>query len=140
MNLLQKENTSTEVSMLIIDTSILIEHFRKKDKSKTTFYNLSNHNLCITSITYYEILAGFKTANEEFITNLVDLIPILNFDKKAAVFASNIYYELRKKNKLIDVPDILIAGIALANEMKIATLNKKHFRRIKGLDIFEFGK
>ena len=119
--------------MLIIDTSILIEHFRKKDKIKTSLYRISNQNLCITSITYFEIMSGFRNVDVSFMTELVDLFPILNFEKKAAYFASRIYYELRSINKLIDIPDILIAGTALANNLKLATLNKRHFSRIKGL-------
>jgi predicted nucleic acid-binding protein len=31
--------------------------------------------------------------------------------------------------------DILIAGIALANEMGVATHNIDHFRRVKGLSV-----
>jgi len=33
------------------------------------------------------------------------------------------------------MPDIMIAGTALQNNMPLATLNRKHFERISGLKI-----
>jgi tRNA(fMet)-specific endonuclease VapC len=42
---------------------------------------------------------------------------------------------LKATNKLIEVPDIFIGATALSNNMKIATLNKRHFERIAGLVI-----
>ena len=46
--------------MILLDSSILIDLFRKKDKEKTQFYLLSQSysDLCISSITYYEIGVG----------------------------------------------------------------------------------
>lgn len=44
---------------------------------------------------------------------------------------------LKSSNKLIEIPDIFIGATALANNMGIATLNKKHFERIPGLSIVE---
>lgn len=46
--------------MILLDSSILIELFRKKDKSKTRFYSLSKtySDLSISSITFYEIGIG----------------------------------------------------------------------------------
>ncbi len=42
--------------MILLDSSILIELFRKQDKTKTVFYKLSqtNDDFCISSITHYE--------------------------------------------------------------------------------------
>jgi tRNA(fMet)-specific endonuclease VapC len=42
---------------------------------------------------------------------------------------------LKKDSKLIEIPDILIAATAQANQLKLATLNKKHFERINSLEI-----
>ena len=36
---------------------------------------------------------------------------------------------------MIDLADILIAATSLSNDIPIATLNLKHFGRIKGLEI-----
>jgi predicted nucleic acid-binding protein len=36
---------------------------------------------------------------------------------------------------MIEIPDMLIGATAKANNLKLATLNKKHFERIKNLEI-----
>jgi predicted nucleic acid-binding protein len=42
---------------------------------------------------------------------------------------------LRKENLLIEFRDIFIAATCLVNHLPIKTINKKHFERIKGLEI-----
>ena len=59
-------------------------------------------------------------------------------EKKEYEKAIEIYKNLKLKNKLIELPDIVIAATAVANNLKIATLNKKHFDRIEGLIIHNF--
>jgi predicted nucleic acid-binding protein len=36
---------------------------------------------------------------------------------------------------MIDLADILIGATALTHDIPLATLNRKHFERIKGLEI-----
>jgi len=36
------------------------------------------------------------------------------------------------------MPDLLIGAIALHENIPLATLNKKHFQRIPGLELLEF--
>lgn len=54
--------------MILLDSSILIELFRKKDKKKTTFYRLSEeyNELFISSITYYEIGVGNRKSHYDY--------------------------------------------------------------------------
>ncbi|MBO9618779.1 MAG: type II toxin-antitoxin system VapC family toxin [Niabella sp.] len=60
---------------------------------------------------------------------------MLPFDKFVAKVAVDINKELKRKRKLIDIADLFIAATALANNLPLATLNKKHFDRIDNLDI-----
>lgn len=43
--------------------------------------------------------------------------------------------QLKKISKQIDIPDLMIAACAISNRLKLATLNAKHFGRIKELEI-----
>jgi tRNA(fMet)-specific endonuclease VapC len=54
---------------------------------------------------------------------------------KPALIDTDIYAALRKNGVLIDDIDILIAGIALANNLMLVTHNTSHFSRIDGLEI-----
>ena len=125
--------------MILLDSSILIELFRKKDKEKTLFYSLAKtyKTLCISSITYYEIGIGNRKSHSDYWEKLSENLRILPFDKECSDNAITIYLDLLKANKMIDLADILIGATALTHNLPIATLNDKHFNRIKGLEIIK---
>ena len=125
--------------MILLDSSILIELFRKKDKEKTLFYSLAKtfKTLCISSITYYEIGIGNRKSHFDYWDILSENLRILPFDKECSDNAITIYLDLLKANKMIDLADILIGATALTHNLPIATLNDKHFNRIKGLEIIK---
>jgi tRNA(fMet)-specific endonuclease VapC len=125
--------------MILLDSSILIELFRKKEKDKTIFYSLakSNKTLCISTITYYEIGIGNRKSHMDYWEKLSKNLRILPFDKECSDTAISIYLDLLKKNKMIDLADILIGATAVTHNIPIATLNEKHFSRIKTLEIIK---
>ena len=125
--------------MILLDSSILIELFRKQDKAKTLFYKLSqtSEELCISCITHYEIGIGNRKSHEEYWGSLSENLRVIPFDKACSNSAVAIYSELLKANKMIDLADILIGATAVAYSIPIATLNVKHFDRIKGLEIIK---
>ncbi|MDA3879448.1 MAG: type II toxin-antitoxin system VapC family toxin [Prolixibacteraceae bacterium] len=125
--------------MILLDSSILIELFRKNDKEKTLFYSLAKTNniLCISTITYYEIGIGNRKSHVDYWEKLTENLRILPFDRECSENAIAIYLDLLKSNKMIDLADILIGATALSHNIPIATLNDKHFNRIKGLEIIK---
>ena len=125
---------------VLLDSSVLIEMFRKKDKEKTLFFNLSlsYRDLCISSITYYEIGIGNRRSHTDYWELLSENLNLIPLDKVCSTSAVKIYLDLLKRNKMIDLADILIGATAIANNIPIATLNVKHFERIDGLEILKF--
>jgi len=126
-----------EKEIVCLDTSILIDFYRKKVKEKSVFFQLTTkYNLFAVSIvTEYEIMIGADVGQAEFWASFFDRVTILPFDKAASDIAIEITKYLKATNKLIEVPDIFIGATALSNNMQIATLNKKHFERIPELVI-----
>ena len=55
--------------------------------------------------------------------------------RRACIEAARIYADLLERGELIPDGDILIAGIALANDCVVVTNNLEHFSRIKGLGV-----
>jgi tRNA(fMet)-specific endonuclease VapC len=123
--------------MILLDSSVLIELFRKKDKQKSFFYQLSQSedDFAISIITHYEVLRGINDFQEDFWSDFMALIQILPFDVDSSKEAIKIYNDLKKMNKLIDLADILIAATALTHNISLATLNIDHFSRVKGLNL-----
>ena len=125
--------------MILLDSSVLIELFRKKDKKKTLFYSISQSysDLCISSITYYEVGIGNRKSHFDYWKKLSDKLSVIPFDKACSITAISIYTDLKSTNNMIDFADILIGATALTHNIPIATLNIKHFQRIKELELIE---
>jgi len=134
------------VTESLVDTDILSFYFRGDQKVLGKFNNyLKEFDVInISIITYYEILGGlkFKKAEkqikefEEFVNNNT----IIHISEESAKISGDIYADLRLKGITIGTSDILIAGIALENELTLITNNEKHYDPIQGLKIENWKK
>src|SRR4051812_31262103 len=117
--------------IFLLDTSILIEHFRKKDQTKTTLFQLTKagQRFAVSTVTEYEIYAGAFDNQIEFWNLFFQKMEVLPFDSKVAITASEIIIDLKKINKIIEAADLFIAATAVCHDIPCATLNKKHFER-----------
>ena len=124
--------------VVLLDTSILIDHIRKPDKEKTRFYELSQDNaLVISTITGFELLVGRNNKNATFTDHMLNDLTVLPFHQACMQRAVEIYHTLKMANQLIPPFDIFIAATALAYEIPVATMNTKHFNRIAALTLYK---
>jgi predicted nucleic acid-binding protein len=125
--------------MILLDTSVLIEMFRAKDKTATFFYRLStdNNDFAISILTHYEILRGCNSIQSIFWKNFLKNIKVIPFDLSSSNVAIEIYKLLKSQNQMIDLADLFIAATAIAHNLTLATLNLKHFSRIPNLHILK---
>ncbi len=109
----------------MIDTSILIDYFRKSDKANSRLIaHFKQYNqLYISSITAFEVYNGAAESLKQFWEEMRLRLIILDFDGKAAIKAAEIVGQLKAKRKTIDKPDLFIAATATVcqnlNRMKI---------------------
>lgn len=124
--------------MILLDTSILIEFYRKKEKSGTIFYKLfdENQKLSVSTITVFEIYRGATKQQEHLWDLIFEKITVLPFEEDAA----KLYQQLKSLNRLIDLPDLLIASIGISCDLPLATLNLRDFSRVPGLTLHQFQK
>ena len=121
---------------VLIDTSILIDHLRKGDKDRTTFFRAAQRFDCLVSaITEFEFRVGSTAANRDFVSALLDLTPVLPFDSPCVRTAAGIYGALRAVNRMIALPDLFIAATAVAHDLPLLTLNLTHFERVNTLTV-----
>jgi predicted nucleic acid-binding protein len=122
---------------VLVDTSIFIEYFRKENKKNTKLYWLreEGYEIVTSSICYFEYMSGSK--NGEFDTVLFKNIAVIDFDKEQAYIASQTFKDLKQRNALIEFRDILISSSAMALDIPLATLNRRHFERIEDLILLE---
>jgi tRNA(fMet)-specific endonuclease VapC len=126
-----------EDSMICLDTSILIDFFRKRKKENSVLYQLTKRHkvFAVSVITEYEIYTGSTNEQKVFWEGFFLDVTVLPFDSETNKNAVEIYKNLKQSNKLIEIPNIFIGAIAIKHKLKLATLNTKHFERIKDLEL-----
>lgn len=125
------------MNRVLLDTDMLSEILKGKDETvaRRSESYLSHYGKLITSaITVAEIVKGLhlKGRDDAMATFMHTLaaIEVLPLDESAGVIAGKIYAELDKTGRPIGRADPLIAGIAVANNLELATGNAKHFQQV----------
>jgi len=124
----------------LLDTNICVYFLRQNIKIIDKIMSVSADELAISCFNLAELLFGaynsdYVDKNLKRVRYIENTIEVIAFDKKAIDNFALIKTELKKQNNLIDDFDILIAAVALSNDMILVTNNVKHFERIPGLTI-----
>ena len=125
----------------ILDSDTLSYFFRRDIQvvSKVDKYLIEFGFVYISIIIYYEILNGllYKDANWQIhrFQEFVGCNSILPITRLSADASAQIYSGLRKSGKTISHNDVLIAGIAIVNDLILISNNTNHFERIQGLEL-----
>lgn len=124
---------------MVVDTNILIEHLRAKDKMSTTLHRVTDGGeLFLSVVTLYELYIGATSVEKKNdIIHITNNFKILSFTDHVATTAADIYQSLRSQHHVIEFRDIFIAATCIVHDLPILTLNKKHFARISGLKIIK---
>ncbi len=123
-----------------LDTNILTA-FLKNDlrvvKRISDYLNFFDQ-LTINIISYYEILRGLKDlGNDEKLKRFEKFIQeneLVSIRKETIEKGAEIYAYLKKEGNLIEDADILMAAIAIVEDLVLITNNISHFKRVKGLE------
>lgn len=133
-------------SLVMIDTDILSLFFRKHllVMKHVDEYLRQHEKLNISMITYYEVLSGLKHQDAKrqlpAFLNFATWHTILPLTQSACEIGSEIYAQQRKMGQTVDDIDILIASIALDNNLTLVTANQKHFNKINGLSTINWAE
>ena len=125
---------------ILVDTTILIDFLRKKKKEKSLLWKLREEYsyIAISAISVFELFAGATDEQKENdVQVLLKWFDIINLNEEIAEMCGKILIELRKSNKLIEYRDLFIGVSALFYDLKLVTLNIRHFDRIPELEIIK---
>ncbi len=98
--------------------------------------NVSKDQQYISTITIFEIVYGAEKSQRpnyhlnNLETILLPAVNIVGFDTKASYVCGRIRAELEKRGTPLDLADLEIASIAIANNLTLITNNVGHFKRI----------
>ena len=123
--------------MYLLDTNICIAIIKGNENVVSHFHK--KHESCyLATLVLAELYKGVYCSSkvERNLDNLqrfASLLPIIDFDEKAAIEFGKIQYELRKIGKPTGQLDALIAAVAICNNCILVTDNTRHFENISNL-------
>ena len=124
--------------LTFVDSFVLIEYFRKSKKENSFFYTLLNKNFQgfpASVVVHFEIYKGANDVQMIYWDNLFEDILIVPYNQSMNKKSLGIYQQLKKARKSIEFQDLIIAATALFSNSPLATINKKHFENIEGLEL-----
>lgn len=90
-------------------------------------------------ITQYELLHGlfYKDARTQLprVELLLSRHRVLPLTNESVRLSAAIYADMKRRGTPLAHTDVLIAGVALANGIQLATNNTRHFECIEGLQL-----
>ena|SRR5271165_1860084 len=128
--------------MTILDTNVVsaLMNDPPEDKVVAWLDSQARTSIWTTSITVFEVRSGLEIMPagkrqaklSEVFEKILDRLGqrIAVFDDEAARLAANLTAFRRKKGRVGELRDTMIAGIVLARQAAIATRNTAHFRDI----------
>ena len=126
---------------VLLDTDILslLRRGHKRVTQYATDYIVTYGCLTFTELTWYEVVRGYRAIGAHRQLEIFEAFcrhcDIFSLDHNSLDCAATIYADLRQRGELIGEVDILIAGIAVAHGMGVATRNVGHFSRIAGFRV-----
>lgn len=123
--------------MILVDTNVIIESLRGKKETVTLLEKIGLKNIAISTITEMELYIGARDKKElNFIKKRLKKIEIIDFDKKISKKSVELVFKFSKSHTL-DIPDSIIAATSLIYDLPLITYNKKDFKFIPDLKLYE---
>jgi len=129
------------MKLYILDTDTCSYIIRERPISVLErFRKLAMEQICISSVTYAELLYGVarsssKRINRPIVDDFVRHLDVIDWDTGAAEQYGQIRADLEARGEPVGAMDMMIAAHAKSIKAVLVTNNQKHFARIKGLKV-----
>jgi predicted nucleic acid-binding protein len=125
------------MSRRLLDSDIVSEIIKGKNATvaaRARAYLAEQGRFTTSAVSVAEIVYGFRRMGREdrvaqFEASL-DTAEVLPFDDPAARLAGRINADLERGGRIIGLPDVMIAAIALGGGLPIVTGNVAHFEQV----------
>ncbi len=123
----------------LIDSDVLIDVLKTSGRTAAWLAEYAKgHALVTSAVNVFEVARGLNSERAlDAGMRLLQEFSILPLDSSAALEAGSIDLELRRSGTPLDAGDLLIAGIARANNLAVITRNVRHFERVGGLAVLD---
>lgn len=129
----------------LIETSVIVNFLRGKTQTVKEVEDLegelASSLVCLAELYEGIYLVRRQEKAEKAVLNFFSgLSEIYGLDEEVAQNFGRIRAGLKRKGRVIEDLDILVAATCLAHNLILVTSNPKHFQRIDGLEILGLGK
>jgi hypothetical protein len=123
------------MGLIILDTSVLVDHLRKSVPARQAFYGArqAGHRVMASVVTRVELLAGMRTQERRVTRELIESLEWVAVSEEIAELGGNLARELRPSHPGLSLPDILIGATAQHVGGELWTRNPRHFPMFPGL-------
>lgn len=124
-------------NQIILDTSILIDLQKGNRKAIKKFEKIIKRS-AISRITACEFIYGSKDNQEKKINkDFLESMTIYEVTEEVSKYSYILLDKYGLKTKF-GIADALIASTCIVNNLDLWTLNKRHFQKIKELNLYGF--
>ena len=121
---------------ILVDTSVLVEAQHGNSLIKESLLT-NRQKIAISRVTAYEVIHGSRDKAElKGNKQVLERIEILEINEEISKLAYSLLEKYVLKTKL-NLPDALITATAMIFSIPIWTLNSKHFKPIREIELFE---
>lgn len=132
--------------MYLLDTNVCIKFLNNRSENIINkMKELNNQDILLNSIVKAELYYGANKSNRrdkvmQLLDNFFSSFDSVIFDDNASLVYGRVKSELESKGNIIGPNDLLIASIAISNDLILVINNTKEFSRIKELSIVDWEK
>lgn len=129
---------------ILIDSSLLIAAERGQLEVEEVFADPDRQDepVAIAAITASELLHGVhrlggvrRVRAEQFVAGWLDVLPVIPFDLAVAEAHATLAAQLGRRGRPAGSHDLIIAATAVHLDYRVATRDRRSFRRIDGLAV-----
>src|SRR5439155_23055934 len=120
----------------LLDTSVLID----LERGRATLP--AEEDVAIAAITASELLQGVlradarhRPAREAFVEGVLAAIPTIPFSLTTARIHASLWAQLASRRATLGAHDLIVAATAISLGWSLATLNRREFERMPGLEL-----
>ncbi len=129
---------------IILDTDVIIRGERGTFDLSRWLVSEGDEEFQIAAITIAELWHGVERASsayrverQDYIRKILSLVNILPYTEATGLEHARIWADLESSGKMIGFYDLIVAATALESGSAVATFNRRHFARVRGLKVIE---
>lgn len=128
----------------MLDADVIIRGERGTFDLSTWMSHHGGEGFEVAAITVAELWHGVERASgqhratrEQYIRAILEELPMVPYTETTAFEHARIWAALESSGQMIGDYDLIVAATALERGSAVATFNKRHFERVRGLRVIE---